>query len=120
MIRIRFDIDQKSPFLGLLKGTLYVEEIPEIASIPELLFKCKFSKDNYSLGYSSFEEDEGIPSDLFKSMKFLIDQTIRSYWKGMMLENSDYLWIPTCGPESVLRINNLRKALKEYQQKQNE
>jgi hypothetical protein len=116
MIRIRFEIDQKSPFLGILKGTMYVEEILGISSLPDLIFKCKFMKDQNSLGYKAFSKNKPLPYEIFKSIKSVTDQMIHSYWQGMKLEDSDYCWLPTEGPESVLRINNLHKSLLEYKQ----
>jgi len=121
MLRIRIEIDNKSPFLRVLSGILYAEEIDtaNLSKDPKLLFKCKVRKDDYCLGYSSYEEDEGIPTKLFNCMKPVIDQMLRSYWKGMILDKEDYAWVSLEGDESWRNISDLDNEISIYIKKEN-
>jgi len=120
MLRLRIEIGIVSPFLRVLSGVLYAEEVnsefPSMESI--LLFKCKFKKEQSTLGYSSYEEDEGIPTKLFNCIKPICDQMIRSYYKGMILDNEDYVWVPMEGDDSWRNIMDLRKEITAYIKKE--
>jgi len=111
MLRMTIKFDNISPFLRVMSGTLYVEDVDSviISNPPVLLFKCKVKKDQYSLGYSSFEEDEGIPTKLFNCIKPLVDEKLRSYWHGMVLENTDYAWVSLTGDDSWSQLQNIEQ-----------
>lgn len=116
MVRITLKIDQRSPFLRVLSGVLHVEEvdIQRISLAPVELFRCKFRKEEHTLGYSSFEGEAGIPTSLFNCIKPLLDEKIRSYWKGMVLDKDDYAWIPMEGDGSWACLNRLEKEVGGY------
>ena len=121
MIRMTIKFDIISPFLRVISGTLYVENIDyeDMSNIPTptLLFKCKVKKEENCLGYSSYEDGEYIPTKLFNCIKPLVDEKLRSYWHGMILEKSDYAWVPLVGDDSWDQLQNIEqeviKLLKE-------
>ncbi len=121
MLRLRIKINNNSAFLRVASGILYAEEVDasNVSIPPILLFKCKIKKEDHCLGYSACEEDEGIPTKLFECIKPLVDQMLRSYWKGMMLDNSDYCWVPMSGDDAWNKITNLRDEIKSYMIKEN-
>jgi hypothetical protein len=121
MLRLRIEFDLNRPFLRVASGILYAEEVDSVnVSKPAiLLFKCRIKKEEGSLGYSSFEKDEGIPSTLFDCIKPIADQMIRSYWKGMVLDDRDYVWVPMSGDDSWGHLTNLRDEIKSYIIKEN-
>jgi len=115
MIRIRIEYDNISPFLRSISGTLYVEECDETYfNAPVNLFKCKISKTNHVLGYSVSEKEEGIPSELFKCIKPVVDTMISSYWKGLVLAKGDFNWIEMKGDDSWQCLNRLEKEVGSY------
>lgn len=113
MIRMTIKFDVISPFLRLISGTLYVEDIDSVnmnnPPKPTLLFKCKVKKEQYCVGYSSYEDGEYIPTKLFNCIKPLVDEKLRSYWHGMILENQDYAWVPLTGDDSWGQLQNIEQ-----------
>lgn len=112
MIRIRIEYDNISPFLRTMSGTLYVEEVDaSYVDPPVNIFKCKISKETNVVGFSALEEDEGIPSALFKCIKPIIDTMVQSYWKGLTLAKDDFNWVSMEGDESWECLNQLEKEV---------
>ena len=94
-IRIRIDWTFVSPLLRIASGILKVEVVTN-GKVNKLLFKCKVKKESGSLGYSSSDKNDeslSIPHRLFEELKPTIDVMVRSYFQGMILENSDFHWI---------------------------
>ncbi len=119
MLRLRIKINNNSPFLRIASGVLYAEEVDtSVVSKPVvLLFKCKIKKEDGTLGYSACKEDETIPTKLFDCIKPIADQMIRSYWKGMILDRTDFCWVSMSGDDSWDKLanveNEIKKILKE-------
>jgi len=90
---------------------LYIELLDTIplSKPPQnnILFKCRIKKENGIIGYSAMESYYSIPSELFKCIKPVTDQMLRSYWNGMTLSKEDFCWITTDGDNSFLNINRL-------------
>lgn len=118
MIRITFEFDHISPFLRVCGGVFHVEEVDSVhpSNAPIELFRCRFKKEQNMLGYTSIDHeiDGGIPSTLFNCLKPIIDEKIRSYWHGMILEKTDYVWVPMDGDDSWKKLMNLEKEVKKY------
>lgn len=123
-VRIRFIVENMSPFLRTFSGSLYVEEVDlkKITSSPPPieLFRCKFYKEQHSIGYSSFDDDPiAIPSKLFECIKPLLDEKIRSYYQGMILETSDFAWIIMEGNDGWNNLFDLKQEVINHIQNNN-
>lgn len=95
MLRIKMKFDTINPFLRLLTGTIHIEDfdINELSTSPVEILVCKVRKEEGVIGYSSINENHGIPSKLFATFKPIIDSMVKSYWKGMILEKDIYEWL---------------------------
>ncbi len=94
MIRIKIRWNFTSPLLRIASGILKVEDIIlGNGKSDKLLIKCKVKKEPGTLGYSAIRPDKGIPSQLFEELRPIIDRMVNSYYRGMILETSDFEWI---------------------------
>lgn len=95
MIRIKIKLETINSFLRAMSGTIHVEEVNEhvLSIAPIEILTCKFRKSEGVIGYSSMNENCGIPSKLFATVKPIIDTMIKSYWKGMILDKEIYQWL---------------------------
>jgi hypothetical protein len=121
-VRIKFHVENMSPFLRRFSGSLYVEEVDlkRTSSPPIELFRCKFYKEQHSIGYSSFNNDPiAIPSKLFECMKPLLDEKIRSYYQGMVLDTQDFAWIMMEGDDSWNKLFHLNQEVINHIQNNN-
>lgn len=116
MVRIRFNINQQSAFLGVMSGNIHVEEVDfqNISSPAIKLFTCKFKKERHSTGFTAMEYNESIPSDLFEVLRPVLMNMIRSYFKGMLLSKDMFDWVSTSGDESYTGICNLDLLVQDY------
>lgn len=115
MIRIKFEFENISPFLRRIDGILHVEEVDDqrISKPPVELFRCKFHRDDFSIGFTSFD-DEPIPSNLFNCLSPLLKSKIYSYWSGMIMKDIDYEWIPMKGDDSWECFQHLDQEVGGY------
>lgn len=58
----------------------------------EFLTRFRVSCRPGILSYSEAEEGEGIPNDLFESLKPKIETAVRAYQQGVGLEEDMFLW----------------------------
>lgn len=112
MVRIKFEIENKSPFLRRISGVIHVEEVDvQHISLPPIeLFRCKFHKDQGSIGFESFEH-EGIPTKLFDCIGPLLKAKIYSYWHGMIMQDDDWEWVSLEGDDSWASLNQLDQVV---------
>jgi hypothetical protein len=116
-IRIWINWEIVSPFLKKISGVVHVTEASALALEPTTLFKCKVTKDQYSLGYKPIDENDGIPEQLFHLLKPTIDIMTRQYYDGVILNKESVIWV-----EDSLKCNNYNSWLKNqgYEIKEND
>jgi hypothetical protein len=81
--------------LGACGGDLTVDILdPTAGHQIEKIMTARVKVERYQLGYSDMEFFSDVTYDEYKSyLKPTIDTMIRSYHKGMLLENEDVNWI---------------------------
>lgn len=96
MIRINIKWTDKLLTLGACGGDLTVARIePLTGHISDTIMTGRVKVERNSLGYEDMKwMDDNLTSDDFeKYLKPYLDVMIRSYHKGMLLENEDYMWL---------------------------
>jgi len=117
MIRLSMKFDTIQPYLRSVSGILTVEDVDmvEISKQPVQLFRCRVEKREGMTRYSALSEDEAVPSELFNTVRPIIDTMLRSYWHGMVLEKHNYQWIFIDDSEdSWSRVANIETEKEKY------
>jgi hypothetical protein len=116
MIRILMNRKQYSPFLKTLSGTIQAEHInfddvdveKSFHGVTRLLV-CNFAFAKTELTYTNIVEDK---KNIFKLLKWQIDNMILSYIRGMTLAPHDHSYVEGSGKD----LNEwLKKRRKEYE-----
>lgn len=96
---IRIDIEWKfvSPLLQKASGILTIRHIDPIPPVGkevnnDILLQCECNVSQGALGFTSINK-KGIPSKIFKIFEDQIHCMIHSFFKGMILEKSDFHWV---------------------------
>lgn len=117
MVRIIIKWETRSPFLQVLTGILTAEDVDcSYTEKPKSLFKCKVKVEQGSTGYSAIMPEDGIPSKLFEKLRPVIDVMVHSYFRGVKLDETDFLWIPKEEEKQTLDqlVSNLEKDSEKH------
>jgi len=93
MIKITIKWDTISPLLQTISGILKIEDIDINSDYHDrtIIFKCKISVSN-NPRRTGFESK--VYSDkIFHKYKDTIDIMVDSYFNGVMLKESNYVWV---------------------------
>jgi hypothetical protein len=96
MIKITINWDAVSPFLQTISGILIIEDINiqnEYHDATKIL-TCTVNSSNNPrcTGFGSIE-GKGYSSEIFKKYQDTIDIMVDSYFRGLLLKETDYVWI---------------------------
>jgi len=93
-IRIDIDWDFVSPALQAASGVVSIVAGDGIGGSPTgVILQCRCHIEKGSNGFSELSEGEGVSNDLFEIFRDQIKSMMHSFFKGMLLEKSDYHWI---------------------------
>ncbi len=96
MIKITIKWETVSPFLQTLSGTIIIEDIDIQSNYHDStrIFECKVNVANNprSTGFSTIK-DKIFPNKIFQKYKDTIDIMVDSYFNGLLLKKSDYVWV---------------------------
>jgi len=91
MIRISIRWNFTSPFLKVLRGTLIIEDVDmRHGYIVTPLITCEVKKEEGTLGFKCIESKY---YHIFEALKPTIDPMIESYYRGMLMQPTDFSWI---------------------------
>jgi hypothetical protein len=85
--RLEFICTTIKPVLKLLQGILNIYVVTNITTWKKIT-SCEFQVDSASAGWTSKDNQTGVPRELEE----IVSQFIRSYYRGMVLENSCIVW----------------------------
>jgi len=96
MIKITIKWDAVSPFLQTISGILIIEDIDLHNDYNDAtkLLTCTVNVTNNPrcTGFGSIK-GKGYSSEIFKKYQDTIDIMVDSYFNGLLLKESDYVWI---------------------------
>lgn len=96
---IRIDIKWNfvSPSLQIAKGVVTVRYLkqPPITTDEHntILIQCNCKIAQGSKGYSAIKDSKGVPLKLFDVFREQIDIMMESFFRGMLIKDSDFHWI---------------------------
>lgn len=96
MIKISINWETVSPFLQTISGILIIEDIDIRSQYHDAtrILTCTVNSSNNPRcnGFRSIE-GKGYSSAIFDKYKDTIDIMVDSYFRGVTLKESDYVWI---------------------------
>lgn len=96
MIKITIKWDTVSPLLQTISGILIIEDIDvhNEYNVSTKLLTCTVNSSNNPrcTGFGSIK-GKGYSSEIFEKYKDAIKIMVDSYFRGLLLKESDYVWI---------------------------
>ena len=96
MIKITINWETISPLLQTISGILIIEDIVTSSNYNDAtrIFTCTVNSSNNPrcIEFSSIE-GKGYSNQLFNKYKDTIDIMVDSYFRGVILKESDYVWV---------------------------
>ena len=82
-----------SPVLQIITGIVSIDNVDTSKTFSKKnILKCKVRKEPNCIGYNSIK-NHSLYNKIFELFKDNIDTMVESYYKGMLLENTQYHWV---------------------------
>lgn len=97
MYQIKIKWDSIIPLFKSVSGIIEIHQIdielsPRVQEKRKFLTKFRVSCRPGILSYTSMDEKQGIPNDLFEALKPRIETAVKAFQQGVGLEDDMYLW----------------------------